>query len=113
MDDPKAAYKDLKKRTDQWIEEHPEVPVVDVVPLTKQQWIERYGGKQLLDAEGFDVVPCDPETCDDKICHGWRVQRNPSPVVPVEDDEDPTPWCSHCEAKRRAQCHCGPLADND
>lgn len=39
--------------------------------LTKQQWIERYGGQLLLDSEGFIVVPCD--NCDDKICHGWKV----------------------------------------
>lgn len=40
--------------------------------IPKSEWIERYGGQALLDAEGFDVVPC--ENCDDKICHGWRVQ---------------------------------------
>jgi hypothetical protein len=39
--------------------------------LTKRQWIERYGGQELLDREGFDVVPC--EQCDDSVCHGWRV----------------------------------------
>lgn len=41
--------------------------------LTRDEWIQRYGGQALLDREGFDVVPCDPATCDDSICHGWRV----------------------------------------
>lgn len=44
-------------------------------PLTREQWIHRYGGQELLDREGFDVVPCDPETCYDSICHGWRVVK--------------------------------------
>jgi len=41
------------------------------LPLTKTQWIEKYGGQALLDAEGFDVVPC--LGCDDSICHEWQV----------------------------------------
>lgn len=41
--------------------------------LTREQWVERYGGQALLDREGFDVVPC--FSCNDPICHGWRVQR--------------------------------------
>lgn len=41
------------------------------IELTRWQWIERYGGQALLDAEGFEVVPC--VDCDDHICHGWRV----------------------------------------
>lgn len=39
--------------------------------LTKQQWIEAYGGQELLDSENLEVVPCD---CDD-LCKGWRVVR--------------------------------------
>lgn len=42
--------------------------------IHRQIWIQRYGGQELLDREGFDVVPCDPRTCDDTICHGWRVK---------------------------------------
>jgi hypothetical protein len=26
---------------------------------------------------------------------------------------DPTPWCSGCGATRKADCECGPLAEND
>ena len=29
------------------------------------------------------------------------------------DDYDPTPWCSGCNARTQAQCHCGPLAANE
>lgn len=27
-------------------------------------------------------------------------------------DIDPTPWCHVCGAKEKAQCDCGPIADN-
>jgi hypothetical protein len=43
--------------------------------LTKQQWIEHYGGQALLDREGFEVIRCHPEDCEDPVCHGWRVRR--------------------------------------
>jgi hypothetical protein len=29
------------------------------------------------------------------------------------EDKDPTPWCSGCGAMRPADCHCGPIADNE
>jgi len=45
--------------------------------LTKPQWIEKYGGQALLDAEGLEVVPC--LTCGDTICYGWRVRRKNTP----------------------------------
>jgi hypothetical protein len=56
------------------------------VPVSKERWIEMYGGQRLLDREGFVVVPC--ERCDDPICHGWRVQKSvqrPQPVVGILD----------------------------
>jgi hypothetical protein len=31
----------------------------------------------------------------------------------LHPDYDPTPWCGACGARRRADCHCGPLAEND
>ncbi len=43
------------------------------VNLTKEEWIERYGGAALLKVEGFTVVPC--VDCTDSICHGWKVER--------------------------------------
>lgn len=32
---------------------------------------------------------------------------------PTHPDYDPTPWCSGCGARKRSDCHCGPIADND
>jgi hypothetical protein len=26
---------------------------------------------------------------------------------------DPTPWCAGCGARRQADCHCGPICDNN
>jgi hypothetical protein len=28
-------------------------------------------------------------------------------------DQDPTPWCSGCGAMKKAQCDCGPIAENE
>lgn len=41
--------------------------------ISKARWIELYGGQDLLDQEGFEVVPCDSAKCTDSVCHGWRV----------------------------------------
>lgn len=32
---------------------------------------------------------------------------------PDHPDHDPTPWCSGCGARRKQDCHCGPIADNE
>jgi hypothetical protein len=29
------------------------------------------------------------------------------------DNYDPTPWCSACGARKREDCHCGPIAENN
>jgi hypothetical protein len=29
------------------------------------------------------------------------------------ENYDPSPWCSACGARRQADCHCGPIADNE
>ena len=50
------------------------------LPLTKQEWIERYGGAGQLEREGFVVVRCTPD-CTDPICHGWRVVKPPRVVA--------------------------------
>lgn len=34
-------------------------------------------------------------------------------MVSVTPEQDPTPWCSGCGAMRKADCHCGPIADNE
>jgi hypothetical protein len=28
-------------------------------------------------------------------------------------DEDPTPWCNQCGARKQVQCKCGPIAENE
>jgi hypothetical protein len=28
-------------------------------------------------------------------------------------DYDPTPWCHVCGARKRENCHCGPIAENE
>ena len=48
-----------------------------------------------------DTMP--GERC--RECDGSGEIENP--------DYDPTPWCTGCGARRRVDCHCGPLADND
>ena len=48
--------------------------------IPKRRWIELYGGQELLDREGFEVVPC--TECEDAACKGWRVRRKDRfPVV--------------------------------
>jgi hypothetical protein len=32
---------------------------------------------------------------------------------PLHPDYDPTPWCNSCGARRKSDCHCGPLAENE
>jgi hypothetical protein len=32
---------------------------------------------------------------------------------PNHPDYDPTPWCGGCGARKRSDCHCGPIAEND
>jgi hypothetical protein len=32
---------------------------------------------------------------------------------PLHEDYDPTPWCSYCGARKKSDCHCGPLAENE
>lgn len=30
-----------------------------------------------------------------------------------DPDYDPTPWCSGCNAMRKVDCKCGPIAENE
>jgi hypothetical protein len=32
---------------------------------------------------------------------------------PDSADDDPTPWCNQCGARKQAQCKCGPIAENE
>ena len=40
-----------------------------------------------------------------EACEGDGEIENP--------DYDPTPWCTGCGARRRKDCHCGPIAENE
>lgn len=35
------------------------------------------------------------------------------PQCPLHPDHDPTPWCSGCGARRKRDCHCGPIASSN
>ncbi len=49
------------------------MPAETYNPLSKHEWVRRYGGWDLLNEERSVVLPCDPQKCDDSVCHGWRV----------------------------------------
>ena len=76
------------------------------IQISKDDWIKKYGGQALLDAEGFDVVEC--IECDDLICHGWRVQKRTSmknlndPVQVKEVDAAIEAEIEYTNAVRRA-----------
>ena len=40
----------------------------------------------------------------DKV-YNWILKNN--------EEIDPTPYCSHCGAKRKINCNCGPIAENN
>lgn len=41
--------------------------------------------------------------------HPWRL----SIARAISPDEDPTPWCTACGARKRENCRCGPIAENE
>lgn len=55
----------------------------------------------ILNAISPDVRDCDCEGVE----HETDCREHP--------DYDPTPWCNGCGARKRSDCHCGPLAEND
>jgi hypothetical protein len=60
---------------------------------------EAFLGSLAMDARSL----ADTELRD--LYRAWRQQ--------ADEDYDPTPWCSGCGAMKRAQCDCGPIAEND
>lgn len=40
----------------------------------------------------------------------WTPCCNEAPIP--EDEFDPTPYCSWCNARKPEQCDCGPIAEN-
>ncbi len=53
-----------------------------VMPVTREHWIEIYGGGdykrglETLRAEGLYVSAC--HGCSDSVCLGWRAERKPA-----------------------------------
>lgn len=43
-------------------------------PLKLDEWIDRFG-RQRLESEHLEVTECDPRTCADSICRGWRTRK--------------------------------------
>ena len=59
-------------------------------------------GETEIPGARMNAEPC-PE-CDE----GEHVSR-----CYLHPEYDPTPWCSGCGAKRKHDCHCGPIAENE
>ena len=74
-----------------------------------------YGGWDLQDAYAkLKEAFCDHNYVDPSNeavrARGHEICVNCGGVRRVE--EDPTPWCHVCGAKEKAQCDCGPIAEN-
>lgn len=75
---------------DHWLRQFVEDPAQALAPEIRSMARELLLVRGLIAAAGLEMTSTLP------------------PVV-----EDPTPWCSGCRARRRADCHCGPLAANE
>jgi hypothetical protein len=67
-----AAGNELHNQLDRYRALLAEAEAREASKVTKERWIEMYGGQAVLDREGFEVVPC--ADCKDPLCHGWRVR---------------------------------------
>ncbi len=61
-------------------------------------------------ARNSENYVCDSELGE--ILQWFEGDKSREPLARARDS-DPTPWCLACGAMRRADCHCGPLAEND
>ena len=52
-------------------------------------------------------------TDEDAQARAWRLLPELDVEEIEEADDDPTPWCSGCWAMKKADCKCGPLAENE
>lgn len=56
----------------------------------------------------YPCVICDELITDEIVmCPGCDSENRQHP------DYDPSPWCSGCGARKKSDCHCGPIADNE
>lgn len=67
--------------------------------------IPGYDAWKLASPPESETPPRDCELCGVVDGHDADCHDNP--------EYDPTPWCSGCGARKRSQCDCGPLAEND
>lgn len=75
---------------DHWLRQFVEDPAQALAPEIRSMARELLLVRGLIAAAGLEMTMTLP------------------PVV-----EDPTPWCSGCHARHKADCHCGPLAANE
>ncbi len=64
---------------------------------------------------GFPVIGVhDDDVCTWTIEGVFNPERQPArmDLIPAED-YDPTPYCSACGARFKADCDCGPIARNE
>lgn len=54
-------------------------------------------------------VCCNGTDCG---CYGATIPEDFCSATCYEN-YDPTPWCGACGARKKADCHCGPIAEND
>jgi hypothetical protein len=113
-----AAGRELKKRGDSFVT--PWGALVSCnTPQSQVIWICAYCGSEVEDQFS---------RCCGEVGHTELRPSNdeaPALQVDIEDayadmdlhvnppDYDPTPWCNACGARRREQCKCGPIADNE
>ena len=69
------------------------------------EWLRRIVTERAQERIAVDTeTPC--ERCaEEGEEHG--------PHCPNHPDYDPTPWCSYCGSRTQADCHCGPIAENE
>ena len=56
---------------------------------------------------------CDPEYCESHSVEQTTDEEWDELLMEVEENYDPTPWCSGCGAMRKADCDCGEIAANE
>ncbi len=62
-----------------------------------------------LDAFTGQLSDC----CGAPVMQGDMCSDCKEHCTPEDEEEDPTPYCAICRAKKEADCKCGPIADNE
>lgn len=103
-----AQCKDSRTSWDSVIEQDEKIKKATARIATLEAALHKIGDlslsfKPFVEAALSGATPADGEcqACDGKGCRH------------CDPEYDPTPWCSGCGARRRSDCHCGPIADNE